>query len=97
MSKPYSQSAYPKYNRLKKKYPPHFIKKLNEAEDEIAFNPLIGEEKTGALKGVHVYKFKVLDLIVLLAYQVNQKEKEVIFAAVGGHENFYRELQQYLK
>ncbi|MFH1504146.1 MAG: type II toxin-antitoxin system RelE/ParE family toxin [Candidatus Omnitrophota bacterium] len=96
MSKPYSQSAYPKYNRLKKKFPAYFIKKLNEAEDDAALKLLIGEEKTNALKGIRVYKFKVLDLIVLLAYQVNQKQKEVIFVAVGGHENFYRELQQYL-
>lgn len=97
MDKPYRQSAYPKYNRLKKKLPPYFIQRLNEAEQEVAFNPRIGEEKSGSLKGIRVCKFKVLDLLVLLAYQVNGKEKEVIFAAVGGHENFYRELEQYLK
>ncbi|MEA3369585.1 MAG: type II toxin-antitoxin system RelE/ParE family toxin [Candidatus Ratteibacteria bacterium] len=97
MGKPYHQSAYPKYNRLKKKFPPFFRKKLNEAEDQVALNPWIGEEKAGELKGIRVYKFKILDLLILLAYQVNKEEREVIFVAVGGHENFYRDLKQHLR
>ncbi|MCK4423125.1 MAG: type II toxin-antitoxin system RelE/ParE family toxin [Candidatus Omnitrophica bacterium] len=39
----------------------------------------------------------MLDLLILLAYQVNKEEQEVIFVAVGGHENFYKDLKQYLK
>ena len=97
MSKLYHQNAYPKYNRQKKKYPPIFREKLNEAEDQVALSPEIGEEKTGELKGIRVYKFKILDLLILLAYQVNKEEQEVIFVAVGGHENFYKDLKQYLK
>lgn len=95
--KPFKQSAYPKYNRQKKKLPAYFIEKLNQAENDVAQDPLIGEEKTGTLKGIRVYKFKVLDLLVLLAYQVNQEAGEVIFVAIGGHENFYRDLEKYLK
>ena len=63
----------------------------------MALNPGIGEEKRADLEGIRVYKFKVLDLLVLLAYQVNTKKKEVTFVAVGGHENFYRDLKEYLK
>ena len=81
MSKPYHQSAYPKYNRLKKKFPPFFRKELNKAEDQAALNPWIGEEKAGELKGIRVYKFKILDLLVLLAYQVNKEEKEVVLCS----------------
>ena len=72
-------------------------KKLNETEDEIAINPSLGEEKRGDLKGIRVYKFKVFDQQILLAYQVDKDKKEVIFVAIGGHENFYRDLKQYLK
>jgi len=70
---------------------------LNEVEDEIANNPLLGEEKIGDLKGVWVYKFKVFDQQILLAYQVEKDKEAVIFVVVGGHENFYRDLKQYLK
>ena len=72
-------------------------KKLNEVEDEIAIDPSLGEEKEGDLKGIRVYKFKAFDQQILLAYQVNKDKKEVIFVAVGGHENFYRDLKKYLK
>lgn len=92
----YQQNAYPRYNRIKKKFPPLLRKKLNEAESEIAENPLLGEEKTGDLKGVRVYKFKVFDQQILLGYQIDKDKKEITFTAVGGHENFYRDLKEYL-
>ncbi len=94
---PYQQNAYPRYNRIKKKFPPLLRKKLNEVEDEIANDPSLGEEKIGDLKGVRVYKFKVFDQQILLAYQVDKDKGEVIFVAVGGHENFYKDLKQYLR
>ncbi len=93
----YKQSAYPKYNRIKEKFPLLFRKKLNDIEDSIANNPLIGEEKRIDIKGIRVHKFRLLDQQILLAYQVNEDKKEVIFVAVGGHENFYRDLKNYLK
>ena len=93
----YKQSAYPKYNRIKKKFPLLFRKKLNDIEDSIANNPLIGEEKKIDIKGVRVHKFRLLDQQILIAYQVNEDKKEVIFVAVGGHEIFYRDLKNYLK
>ena len=97
MGCPYKQSAYPKYNRIKKKFPLLFRKKLNDIEDNIASNPLIGEEKKIDIKGIRVHKFKLLDQQILLAYQVNEDKKEIIFVTVGGHEKFYRDLTNYLK
>lgn len=94
---PYQQSAYPKYNRIKKKFPALLRKKLNGTEDHVAMDPSIGEEKKGNLKGIRVYKFKVLDEQILLAYQVNKDKREIVFVACGGHENFYRDLKEYLK
>ena len=95
--RPYQQKAYPKYNRVKKKFPPLFKEKLNEAEDKVAINLSIGEQKTGGLKGIRVYKFKPFDQEILLACEVDKNNKEIIFVAVGGHENFYKDLKQYLK
>ena len=94
---PYQQKAYPKYNRIKKKFPPFFREKLNEAEDKIAINPALGEQKTGDLKGIRVYKFKLFDQENLLAYKTDKDKREVIFVTVGGHENFYKDLKQYFK
>ena len=95
--KSYTQLAYPKYNRIKKKFPPLLVSFINDAENEVAKNPSLGIQKHGDLKGIHVYKFTPVDQELLLAYEVYNKKEEVIFIAIGGHENFYRDLKQYLK
>lgn len=95
--KPYSQLAYPKYNRIKKRFPPLLVGFINDVENEVAKNPLIGIQKHGDLKGIYVYKFTPIDQELLLAYEVNNKKEEVIFIAIGGHKNFYRDLKRYLK
>ena len=70
---------------------------INLIEDEIALNPYLSERKKGDLKEVFVEKFSLLGEEYLLAYKVNEREKEVIFLAIGGHENFYRDLKRYLQ
>ena len=60
-------------------------------------NPLIGDPKVGALKGVRVVKFQVDGgLELLLAYQFNTRRHVIELLDVGPHENFYRDLQKYL-
>jgi mRNA interferase RelE/StbE len=79
------------------------VKKLSKQEkgildDEIkkiADNPLIGEEKKGDLKGVHVYKFKIKSVRYLLSYRMIKAALELIM--MGPHENYYRDLKTYLK
>ena len=93
----YRQSAFRKYNRIKKKLPLPLRNQINLIEDEIALNPYLSERKKGDLKEVFVEKFSLLGEEYLLAYKVNEREKEVIFLAIGGHENFYRDLKQYLQ
>ena len=93
----YRQSAFRKYNRIKKKLPLPLRNQINLIEDEIALNPYLSERKKGDLKEVSVKKFPLLGEEYLLAYKVNEEEREVIFLAIGGHENFYRDLKQYLK
>ena len=58
--------------------------------------PLRGEPKTGALTGVRVVKFKVSSQQFLLAYQFDPKRNVLEVLDVAPHENFYRDLQQYL-
>lgn len=59
-------------------------------------NPLQGEPKVGALKGVRVVKFKVGVQQYLLAYQFFSKPNVIEVLDVGVHENFFRDLQTYL-
>jgi mRNA interferase RelE/StbE len=79
------------------------VKKFSKQEKEIlddeikkiAENPLIGEEKKGDLRGVHVYKFKIKSVQYLLSYRMLKADLELIM--IGPHENYYRDLKTYLK
>jgi mRNA interferase RelE/StbE len=79
------------------------VKKLLKQEKEIldqevrriAQNPSIGEEKKGDLTGVFVHKFKIKTTQYLLAYRKVGQDLELV--TIGPHENYYRDLKQYLK
>ncbi len=58
-------------------------------------NPQLGEGKKGDLKGISVYKFKIDNLLYLLAYRFKKDLLELIM--IGPHENYYRDLKSYLK
>ena len=55
-------------------------------------NHTIGQEKKGDLVGVFVYKFKVHNQEMLLAYEWNAQKR--LLLALGVHENFYRNLKK---
>jgi len=57
----------------------------------------IGTHKAGDLRRVWVHKFNLLGRRYLLAYSIDEQEMTVTFLAIGGHENFYRDLKKYLK
>ena len=81
----------------------HKVKKMPKQEKtvldqqirRIAEDPAVGEEKKGDLKGVFVRKFKLKKTQYLLAYRKVGKDLELIM--IGPHENYYRDLKQYLK
>ena len=83
------------FARQKKKLKKNRIQALDNAIREICQDPLIGVEKKGDLKGVFVYKFKILRQEYLLAYEWNVRTRTLI--ALGVHENFYRDLKKYRK
>ena len=64
---------------------------------KIVDDPLVGEPKAGALKGVRVVKFRGGDHQYLLAYRFFPKSNVVEVLDVGVHENFYRDLTGYLR
>ena len=68
---------------------------LDKEIHKIAEDPAAGEEKKGDLRGVFVYKFKIKTTQYLLAYRKVERDLELIM--LGPHENYYRDLKQYLK
>ena len=62
---------------------------------KIADNPKIGEEKKGDLREIFVHKFKLKTAQYLLAYRKIGRDLELVM--IGQHENYYRDLKQYLK
>ena len=86
----------PLFRRRKKKASGPLQEAIDDAARTVLTNPLIGEPKVGALKGVRVYKFMHHNLEYLVAYQLETRKRVIQFLAVGPHENFYRDLQRTL-
>ena len=71
-------------------------KVLDQQVKEIARDPSIGQEKRGELRGVFVHKFKIHATLYLLSYRMADSDTlELIM--IGPHENYYRDLANYLK
>jgi len=79
------------------------VKKMSKSEKDsmdreikrIAEDPSLGEEKKGDLRGVFVHKFKLKTTQYLLAYRKVGGDLQLVM--IGPHENYYRDLKQYLK
>ena len=79
------------------------VKKMSKPEKDsldreirsIADDPSVGEEKKGDLRGVFIHKFKLKNTQYLLAYRKVGEDLELLM--IGPHENYYRDLKQYLK
>ena len=87
----------PRFARNKKRLTPKQQLAVDEAVKEIVGNPLLGEPKAGALRAVRVHKFKIGPLQLLLADHFDEKRNVVEAWAVGPHESFYRDLQDYMQ
>ena len=66
---------------------------LDEAVRTIVGQPDIGDIKVGDLSGVQVYKFRMGNLLCLLAYRVLD-ENTLKLLVVGPQESFYRDLKR---
>ncbi len=83
----------PLFGRQKKKLKKNQIKSLDDAVRKIMNEPELGEQKIGDLKGVRVFKFRMGNDQILLAYET--LEETLYLYAFGVHENFYRDLKKY--
>jgi mRNA-degrading endonuclease RelE of RelBE toxin-antitoxin system len=83
----------PTFKRAYKKLKDNDRKEVNNNIRQIAENPEIGELKTGDLAGVRVFKFRMHDQQILLAYEFDG-DMVILLMAIGVHENFYRNLKK---
>ncbi len=92
-----SPIASPAFLKKKKKQFPAFQQEIDTHIRKLLENPLLGEPKKGALKGVRVLKFKYRKQLFLLSYEPDFRKKLLYLYTFGSHERFYEELEKYLK
>jgi mRNA-degrading endonuclease RelE of RelBE toxin-antitoxin system len=83
------------FEKQKKKLKKNPVKDLDKAIKSLIENPRLGQQKTGDLSKVWVYKFSMVNQQYLLAYLWDEKSRTLI--ALGVHENFYRDLKKSIK
>lgn len=84
----------PLFAREKKKLNKTQRKKLDEAVKTIMTDSAVGRAKSGDLQGVRVYKYKLGNKQILLAYEV--VDSTLYLYTFGSHEIFYRNLNKYI-
>jgi mRNA-degrading endonuclease YafQ of YafQ-DinJ toxin-antitoxin module len=80
------------FKRAYKKLHSNQFVEINEAVKKIIADPNIGEKKQGDLSWLRVYKFKTLGQLILIGYYTDNET--LTFAALGPHENFYRDIKK---
>jgi mRNA-degrading endonuclease RelE of RelBE toxin-antitoxin system len=93
----YTPQAVRNFSNTRKKLPRTLRAELDRQVDLVCKDPSIGTQKAGDLRRVLVHKFNLLGQRYLLAYSIDEDAMVVTFLAIGGHENFYRDLKKYLK
>lgn len=96
-SPPRRVQQVPRFRKAKRRLPGPIQDAVDAQVQKIMQDPLMGEPKTGALKGVRVVKFRGGDHQYLLAYRFFPASNVLEVLDVGVHENFYRDLTGYLQ
>ena len=63
----------------------------------LVLDPLVGDQKSGDLNGIRVYKFKIVNQLRLLAYSYEDDVLTLTLLALGSQENFCHNLIQSLR
>jgi len=87
----------PIFLRSKKKQTKGFQEELDKQVKAILENPLAGKSKKGVLKEIRVQKFKYKNHLYHISYEPDFKKKELYLYTFGAHEDFYRDLERYLR
>ena len=83
-----------RFARQYKKLHRNAVANVDEAVIKIVDNPELGERKKGDLANLRVYKFHINTQLYLLGYTVDDTVELVYLEAIGGHENFYRDIKR---
>ena len=88
--------CYPdlRFERVVKKLHRQQKTALDVAVRGIISRPEAGETKVGYLARVQVYKFRMGNLLCLLAYRVLDESTIKLLIVGPAHENFYRDLKR---
>ena len=75
---------------------------IEDKVEVICQNPRLGQQKSGDLQGIFVYKFYFHQQEYLMAYQFKYEIKELTisridFYLIGSHENFYTQLKKIIR
>jgi mRNA interferase YafQ len=82
----------PGFRKDVKRLHPNQKQDVDGAVRAVLEDPRVGEQKAGDLAWLRVYKFRMVNQVTLLGYEIKDQET-VILHAVGSHENFYRDLK----
>jgi len=82
------------FNRTVKRLHPNEKEILDKAIRDLMANPEAGNLKIGDLAGIRVYKFKVSQNLMLLAYKYSAETDVMNLLEYDSHENFYRDLKR---
>jgi hypothetical protein len=66
-----------RFAKAKRRMTARWQTELDAQVQRIITDPLIGEPKTGALKGVRVHTFKADRQLLLLAYEFNERRNAI--------------------
>ena len=95
MSSAKRATGSPLFNRKAKKLKKNEKSRLDDEVRGLLENPEKGEEKKGDLRGVLVHKYKLNKEQILIAYEIT--DYGIHLLTFGSHENYYRDLKNYLK
>ena len=82
------------FKQVVKKLNANQKEELDEAIEAIVENPFIGQQKTGDLYFLRVYKFRMSNQLTLLGYSYEEKLVTLTLLHLGSHENFYRDIKR---
>ena len=83
----------PSFKKTVKKLHVNQKKDLDDAVRVLMEDPTIGEQKKGDLSYLRVYKFKMVNQLILLGYSYEEGTVTLELIALGPHENFYRDVK----
>ncbi len=82
----------PGFRKDVKRLQPNQKQALDGAVRAVMADPMAGEQKQGDLAWLKVYKFRMVNQLTLLGYEIKGNDT-IILHAVGSHENFYHDLK----